>query len=187
MPAATSTPRWRSGARASDDVAVRRAGAPRRSGRRAIVAATAAAASLVAGCATGQIAETAEIVPAVAGSSGTIGNIALRDVGVAPPPKQHYARGESARLTFTVVNSGTEADTLVRVSAALASSVTVGGGSIALPPGASVRVGSGGAVVTLTGLRKELRSGESFDMTFAFRDAGATTISVPVDAPLSRR
>lgn len=93
--------------------------------RRVLVAvgiglATAAAAS---GCAAGQIAATAEVVPAVQGSSGTVGSIAVRDVKLEYPQGGRYQQGQNARLTLVMVNSGPRDDALTAVRTDSAGSV----------------------------------------------------------------
>lgn len=182
MPAARSA--RRSHELVTEAGAIRR----RRGARRTsllIVGAAATAAVTLAGCASGQVAETAEIVPAVQGSSSHAGPIDLHDVGVAPPPDQVYRRGADAELQFVVVNSGIDPDKLVWVTTPAATRVKIDSGPIALAPTTSVRVGvSGGPRVTLTGLTHSLHAGQSFSITFGFRDAGRTTFTVPVNAPL---
>lgn len=100
-------------------------------GRRVLVAvgigfATMAAAS---GCAAGQIAATAEIVPAVQGSSGMVGSVALRDVKLAYPQGGQYQQGQDARLTLVMVNNGLGDDALTSVRTDAADDVTFQAGN----------------------------------------------------------
>lgn len=71
----------------------------------------------IVGCSAGQVAQTAEMPPAVNGNSGQVGTIALRNVQVAfPESGEAYKEGEDAPLLLSIVNSGTEDDELVSVS-----------------------------------------------------------------------
>jgi len=71
----------------------------------------------IAGCSAGQVAQTAEMPPAVNGNSGQVGTLALRDVKIAfPESGEPYQEGEDAPLLLSIVNSGTEDDELVSVT-----------------------------------------------------------------------
>jgi hypothetical protein len=71
----------------------------------------------VVGCSAGQVAQTAEMEPAVNGNSGQVGNIMLRDVQVAfPESGEHYLVGENAPLLLSIVNVGQEDDLLTGVT-----------------------------------------------------------------------
>lgn len=70
----------------------------------------------IVGCSAGQVAQTAEMEPAVNGNTGQVGALALRDVMVAFPESGHYEAGDDAPLLLTVVNTGDEADELVGVT-----------------------------------------------------------------------
>lgn len=70
----------------------------------------------VVGCSAGQVAQTAEMEPAVNGNAGQVGNIMLRDVMVAFPENgEPYRYGEDAPLQLTIVNVGGDDDRLVSV------------------------------------------------------------------------
>jgi copper(I)-binding protein len=69
------------------------------------------------GCGAGQVAQTAEMEPAVNGNTGQVGNLMLRDVMVAFPENgEAYRVGEDAPLLLTIVNVGGEGDELVGVT-----------------------------------------------------------------------
>lgn len=71
----------------------------------------------IVGCGAGQVAQTAEMEPAVNGNSGQVGNLLLRDVMVAFPENgEAYKVGEEAPLLLTIVNKGGEDDELVGVT-----------------------------------------------------------------------
>jgi copper(I)-binding protein len=70
----------------------------------------------VVGCSAGQVAQTAEMEPAVNGNAGQVGNIMLRDVMIAFPENgEPYHLGEDAPLQLTIVNVGGDDDRLVSV------------------------------------------------------------------------
>ena len=71
----------------------------------------------VVGCGAGQVAQTAEMEPAVNGNMGQVGNLLLRDVMVAFPENgESYKVGEEAPLLLTIANRGGEDDELVGVT-----------------------------------------------------------------------
>jgi copper(I)-binding protein len=71
----------------------------------------------VIGCSAGQVAQTAEMEPAVNGNSGQVGDIMLRDVLVAfPESGEPYRVGEDAPLLLSIVNVGSAGDELVGVT-----------------------------------------------------------------------
>lgn len=91
-------------------------------------------ATVGAGCASGQIAETAQINPAVQGTHATVGSIALRDIQVAFPQGSVYQQGQDARLTLVIVNAGLTDDTLTSVRTDAASDVTFATGEAGATP-----------------------------------------------------
>jgi copper(I)-binding protein len=71
----------------------------------------------VVGCSAGQVAQTADMEPAVNGNMAQVGNLMLRDVMVAFPENgEPYRTGEDAPLQLTIVNVGGEDDTLTGVT-----------------------------------------------------------------------
>jgi len=92
-------------------------------GRRRIgigVAFSAAALLALGGCAAGQHAQTADVVPAVDGVAADAGHIALRAVTVAPPDNKSYPAGGDATMQMVLVNDSTVDDRLTGVSAPVA-------------------------------------------------------------------
>lgn len=77
----------------------------------------------VAGCGTGQIAQTANQQPSIVGINGSIGNIDLRNVMIEHPAGDRYPAGSDAVLDITVVNSGRSEDELVGATTPLAGNV----------------------------------------------------------------
>lgn len=158
----------------------------RRPARLALVAVAVAGLAATSACASGQIAETANESPAVPGTQGGVGQVTLRDVGVAAPPAGSYPAGSSATLAFTAVNSAGRADRIVSIETPAAGAVALPGGGITLPSETAVPVGTeGGKAVSLTGLRALLRSGQSIKVTFRMQRAGSATLAVSVNAPIS--
>jgi copper(I)-binding protein len=107
-----------------------RPAAPRTS--TALFAGALVGALVLTGCGAGQIAGTAEQQSAVSGgSSSGMGPIVVRDAvivfGEQVEGDAVYPRGSSAPLSMTIVNEGTEADTLVSASSPWASSVEISG------------------------------------------------------------
>jgi copper(I)-binding protein len=80
---------------------------------------------LTSACAAGQQAQTAEVVPAVDATSGSIGDLQLADVAIKPPDGPSYRSGDAAGLQFVVANNGHAADTLQSVSSPAASGYQV--------------------------------------------------------------
>jgi periplasmic copper chaperone A len=160
----------------------------RDSGRRSRLALGAVAAvglAATSACASGQIAETANESPAVAGTQGSVGQVTLRDVGVIAPPRGSYPAGGAANLAFTAVNSAGTADRILAIESPAAAAISLPGGGIALPSEVAVPVGTkGGKTVALTGLRSQLRSGQTIQITFRMQRAGNTTFAVSVNAPI---
>lgn len=168
----------------------------------------AAGALLLAGCAAGQVASTAEIVPVVDGVSGRVGSVDLRAVAISAPDDRNWPVGSSAPLQMYVINTASSTDQLVSVTTDQADSVqlvahggaaptgsSVSSGSsasptgssatsepIVTPPGQSVSVGldPGNPQVVLTDLKSTLFPANTIRITFQFAQAGSVTLPVPV-------
>ena len=97
---------------------------PGRRLRSQLVAVLAGSALLLAGCGTGQRAQTAVEAPVVDGVQADVGALNLRAVSVVTPPGGSYAKGGNAALQLYIVNNGA-ADHLVSVSSPDAKSATV--------------------------------------------------------------
>ena len=152
----------------------------------AAVCAAAAGIAMMTGCATGQIAETANVEAAVPGVNADAGPVAVRNIGIEYPSGDEYQQGSDARLVFSLINDGSTADRLVEISTRAASSVTVNGSTdidLQVGAGDSVHAYGSGAKVLLADLQRSLRSGQNVDITFRFASAGSTTVPVAVVAP----
>ena len=169
---------------------------PRTRGLRAVLVAGGIAV-LLAGCAAGQVASTAEIVPVIDGALATVSTMDLRAIAVAPPTDRSWAEGSSAPLQMFLINNSATPDQLVRVSTNRSASVQVlaQGGveasaassaqqaqSIDVPGDESVSVGfdPGNPQVVLTGLTENLFPAQTISVTFQFAKAGSVTTNVPV-------
>ena len=179
----------------------------RTTNRRRVATAFAAAltgALLLTACATGQDAATSKEHASVNGGSGDVGQISIRDTGVAGPSSvAGYEVGSSAMIVgFVVNNDPTAADQITGVTSPVASSVLIAtaasaasatdtpntstsdaptGGVVDVPAGSLVRLGgSTGAVIELQNLTTALIPGQSFSVTFTFKNAGKLTLAIPV-------
>ena len=123
------------------------------------------------------------------------GDLALRNVAIAPPAEgeKELAVGNDAQLTLSIVNPGSDKDTLTGVSTAAASSTKLVDNSghevtsVEVPAQGAAYSGDFGVV--LVGLTKALRPGMYVDVTFTFATNGRLKLSVPVklyDAPVPR-
>jgi copper(I)-binding protein len=100
-----------------------------------------AAALGMAGCGVGQVTQTDSMLPAVNGTLGQVGQIAIRNAMLAYPHEGNYAQGGDAPLVLTIVNRGGTDDQLVDVSSPLATEVEVQGDRN-LPAGTALAVGT---------------------------------------------
>jgi copper(I)-binding protein len=83
------------------------------------------------GCSAGQVAQTAEMEPAVNGNMAQVGKVVLRDVMVAFPENgEAYAAGEDAPLVLTIANTSGDDDELVGVTSPAGTVEIVGNAKI---------------------------------------------------------
>ena len=156
-------------------------------------------APLLAGCGTGQVAQTARQVSAVDGAQGDVGQIAVRNAMLVYPQggEHFYRRGEDAPLTVVIVNSGVPEDELTSVRSPAAEAVQVEG-QRSLQPLHTLRAvapskdadQSGGSELTqgqitivLVNLVEDVKPGKPVPVTFLFRQAGELTLDVPIGPP----
>lgn len=160
---------------------------------------------LTASCAAGQHAATADEVPAIDGTHGSVGSMQLEGVAIHAPGASAFPAGASVQLAIVIVNIGNSADTLTNVSspafsgwgivktiAATSTSVPSAGTPTSIPAGGSLSLGlqnlgansaSSPQTLVLSSLAKRtspLYPGNSVKITFNFAKAGATTLTVPV-------
>jgi copper(I)-binding protein len=105
-------------------------------------------------CSAGQVNQTALQVRDKVGTSVSVGNLVLREVGLEYPDGGRYAAGDDAVLHMAIINQSARADTLVSISGPGFEGVRVTGtgsqgtaplGPTAALPQPSGAVGSGAA------------------------------------------
>ncbi|OAN42430.1 hypothetical protein [Mycolicibacterium iranicum] len=168
----------------------------RRSSAAAAVATFGLAVSVVlSGCGAGQVSQTATQEPAVNGTSGKAGPIALRNVHIRAEQTTDYVEpGSEAELIFVAANTSADVpDKLVSITSDIGSVTLTGGGDV--PVNGSLMVGSpDGQATALEAvepadtaeatieLSKPITNGLTYDFTFTFEKAGETTVAVPISA-----
>jgi copper(I)-binding protein len=119
-------------------------------------------------------------------SNTDVGAIALRNVYLESPDEGIvHPAGSDARLKLTISNNGDRTDRLVAVRTDAASSAQlVRNGrrlqSLELKPG---ELSDPELEVELIDLTRDLRSGESLELTVEFENNGSQTFLVPVGSP----
>jgi copper(I)-binding protein len=142
-------------------------------------------------CSAGQVTQTATQERDKVGAMGQVGDLTVRRVEFLSPRGGAYEQGDDAELQLAVVNSGTEADTLVDVSGEGFGDVEFDNGSsgsassdggIEIPGDSATFIGDD-LTVTLTDLDDALTAGQSLELTFTFENAGEITLPVTVATP----
>jgi len=97
------------------------------------------------GCSAGQVAQTAQELPAVNGAVAHTGKIVINDATLAYPQTTQgvYAKGSDIELALTIVNNAASDDELVDVSSDTASEVLIEG-STTIPARGELVVGTPG-------------------------------------------
>ena len=149
--------------------------------RRLLLGAIAVLVPALAGCEAGLNAPTLEFHPASAGVSTTHNGIALNNVFVLGPPLgSALPPGGQAGVFLSI--QAQNGDRLVSVSApGTASSVKLAGGPVDLPAQTQVDLSGPVPKVVLTGLANPLLGGQTVQLTLIFQQAGAVTLTVPVE------
>ena len=136
----------------------------------------------IAGCEAGNGAPTLEFHAASAGSQTVVNGIRITNVFVLGAPSgSTLPAGSSASLFMSLFNDGATADSLESVTAAGASSVTLDGGSVALPSETPVNLTGPQPSAVLTNLSAPLASGGYIKVTLQFKNAGPVKLNVPVE------
>ena len=141
-------------------------------------------------CSAGQVTQTATQERDKTGSMAQVGGITLRAAQLESPRGGTYEAGDDAELRLAIVNSGSEADTLVGIDGDGFGGVEVrtsgaGTGSsdeIEIPAGSTVYLGED-VTVTLTDLDQPLTTGQHLELDFTFETAGDITLPVTVANP----
>lgn len=117
-----------------------------RSTSRSVLAGLVVAGGLaLSACASGQVAQTAQMSPTVDGQMAQVGSLAIRNVALDYPAGGVYERGSDARLRMVVVNGGVAPDSLVSVSSPVATDVTISAGGSAEVTGSATPEPTGSA------------------------------------------
>jgi copper(I)-binding protein len=138
----------------------------------------------VAGCEAGNDAPTLEYHAAAFGAQTVFNEIRITNAFVlGAPVGSTVPAGSSAGMFVSFYNGGGSSDTLLSVKAAGAASVSLPGGTVALPVDAApVNLTGPQPKVVLENLSSALRGGSSIPVIFDFEHAGPVTLQVPVEA-----
>lgn len=171
-----------------------------------VAAAALITAVALAGCGTGQIAQTTDQAAAVNGTQGSVGELALRDVRIqaAQSSGDYVEPGRTVDLAFVVVNQSSGGDDeLTGISTDIGKVTLTGGkkvpalGSLVVsapavqesapttPVKESGGSGEAGAASTTTAtvtLDQPITNGLTYKFTFDFKHAGRIGLAVPVSA-----
>lgn len=138
----------------------------------------------LAGCEAGANAPTLEFHPASSGAHADFNGISITNAFVLGAPSgSSVPAGGSASLFVGLYNNGSASDTLKSLSAqGHAASVTVKGGSVAIPASGAANLTGPEPTVVLKGLTRPITGGQDIPVTFDFAHAGSVTLDVPVEA-----
>ena len=149
--------------------------------RRLLLGALAVLVPALAGCEAGFNAPTLEFHPASSGVSTTVNGITLDNLFVLGGPVGSAVPAGGRAGVFLALESQ-NGDRLLAVSApGTASSVKLTGGPVNLPAQTLVDLGGPEPEVVLTRLANPLLGGTTVQLTLIFQQAGAVTVSVPVE------
>jgi len=136
----------------------------------------------IAGCEAGNGAPTLMFHAASAGAQTVVNGIRITNVFVLGAPSgSTLPAGSSASLFLSLFNDGATDDTLQSISAAGAASVTLDGGTVALPSETPVNLTGPQPSAVLNNLSAPLPSGGYVKVTMQFKNAGPVTLQVPVE------
>ena len=139
-----------------------------------------AAALLLAGCGSGQRAQTYQEKAVADATNDAVGSIAVRNIAVLGPPVGiTLPEGSDAPMSVTFVNEGGEDDVLVSATTPAAASVDVLGPTerVEVP---RLTTSAAGYRLVLRDLTRDLQTGTYIDMTLTFERNGTRTMIVPV-------
>ena len=136
----------------------------------------------IAGCEAGNGAPTLMFHAASAGAQTVVNGIRNTNVFVLGAPSgSTLPAGSNASLFLSLFNDGATDDTLQSISAAGAASVTLDGGTVAVPSEIPVNLTGPQPSAVLTNLSAPLASGGYVTVTMQFKNAGPVTLQVPVE------
>ena len=166
----------------------------RTAARVGLAAAGLVVAAALAGCGAGQVSQVATQEPAVNGTLGNVGPIALRNVHIqAVETGDALEPGSDVALILAIANGSPDVnDRLVGITSDVGE-VTLTG-STAVPANGVLAVGVPDGVTELSSveaangadasvaLTKPIRNGLTYNFTFTFEKAGQKTLAVPISA-----
>ena len=162
----------------------------------AALAATAVALSVgLSGCSAGQVAQSATQEPAINGTSGKAGEVALRNVHLRAQQSTDYVQpGRDVELIFTAANTSPDVnDKLLRITSDVGTVTLTGDGAlpangvlvVGQPDGQSTpldTVEPADAAKASVDLQKPITNGLTYNFTFTFEKGGDATVPVPISA-----
>ena len=157
-----------------------------RSTSRSVLAGLVVAGGLaLSACASGQIAQTAQMSPTVDGQMAQVGSLAIRNVALDYPAGGVYERGSDARLRMVVVNGGVAPDSLVSVSSPVATDVTISAGGSAEVTGSGTPepTGSASESASPTATPSDTASGTATPSASPGGSASPSPTSSPTPSP----
>lgn len=150
-----------------------------RSGRRLACLVVLAALPLTA-CAAGYQAETSRERTTLTSVGGAVGDLTLRNIFFYGPAQS----GDSLPLYLSIFNGGTSNDKLLSISSKGAAGGTVPTAN-AVPAGGSLVFNQGNPdAPELTGVKTNVLVGQTVTVVLTFAQAGAVTLTVPVEGPI---
>jgi len=157
-----------------------------RSTSRSVLAGLVVAGGLaLSACASGQVAQTAQMRPTVDGQMAQVGSLAIRNVALDYPAGGVYERGSDARLRMVVVNGGVAPDSLVSVSSPVATDVTISAGGSAEVTGSATPepTGSASESASPTATPSDTASGTATPSASPGGSASPSPTSSPTPSP----
>lgn len=157
-----------------------------RSTSRSVLAGLVVAGGLaLSACASGQVAQTAQMSPTVDGQMAQVGSLAIRNVALDYPAGGVYERGSDARLRMVVVNGGVAPDSLVSVSSPVATDVTISAGGSAEVTGSGTPepTGSASESASPTATPSDTASGTATPSASPGGSASPSPTSSPTPSP----
>lgn len=139
----------------------------------------------IAGCEAGESAPTLEFHSASSGAHTVFNGIQITNAFVLGAPSgSTVPSGASASLFVSLYNMNGNSDTLLSATApGAATSISLSGGTVALPANSSpVNLTGPEPQVVLENLTKPLTGGSAIPVTFDFEHAGTVTLQLPVEA-----
>lgn len=150
--------------------------------RRTTLAAAVLAPLLVAGCGSGQDAQTYQERTLGDATNSSVGALALRNIAVLPPPTEGvWEEGSDVPVSVAVINAGSEPDRLVEVTSDVTDDVQVLQtgvfvDALEVPPLGPAE----GYSLLLRDVTRDLVPGRLVTVTFRFEANGEVEVLVPV-------